>query len=674
MTMSDVLHPNHVVAQGLAAAGYKVFPCHEAGPSIKAPMPGIFWQSASTTDVRAIDQWWRRWPTAAVGIDVAKSNIIVIDADMKHGIDGVAALHGLMRDHGCSIDDFPHVATPNNGIHVYFKQRPSHRLGNSTGDLPKGIDVRGAGGLIIAPGTVMGDDREYVPHGDVSDAVELPAWLFDLLAPRVAAQPATTFIPSKTSADEVAELEELLTYISADCGYEDWRTVLMGIHAATGGSAEGLAIADTWSATAGSAYAGRRAIEKKWQSFKSGGVTRATIAKMAEEGGANLAEIASRYSAHEERPVTEEDRRISDALWQSFERKAGIAAAADGSRELEWFDDVQPVTLAPYIVKSVLDRSAMSVVYGPSNSGKTFFALDLAYHVAVAAPWRGRRVDGGSVLYLAAEGGNGIANRIAGLKQTFGSVDVPLALRRAGLDLLKPNADVKRVIALAGEVAKREPIRLIVVDTLSRVIAGGDENAASDMTAFIRNVDAIKQATGAHVMIVHHTGKDAAKGARGHSSLRAATDTEIEIATDDFGARFAKVTKQRDYDGGEEFRFTLKPVHLGTDQDGDKVSTCIVEAEQEENSRPDDMPPMATCKAILDELSLAFNKGNPYSMTPQSQRTGRYAPRALGKKFNIEIGAMDRLLKAWLDNEIVMSSSFDKRNGRSGLTVIGSIG
>lgn len=250
---------------------------------------------------------------------------------------------------------------------------------------------------------------------------------------------------------------------------------------------------------------------------------------------------------------------------------------------LEWFDDVEPAITDAYIVKGVLSQGAMSVVYGPSNSGKTFLALDLAFHIAIGAPWRGRRVKQSAVLYLAAEGGRGVTNRIAALKQDTGVCDVPLALRRAGLDLLHNQANLQELVDLSRAVQENFPEMplLIVIDTLSRIMAGGDENSAADMTALIRNIDAIREATGAHIMLVHHTGKDTARGARGHSSLRAATDTEIEVGNDN-GARAALVTKQRDYQGGETFAFGLKSVTLGHDQDGDEVTSCVVEAVDEE--------------------------------------------------------------------------------------------
>lgn len=251
----------------------------------------------------------------------------------------------------------------------------------------------------------------------------------------------------------------------------------------------------------------------------------------------------------------------------------------------EWFDDVAPALADAYLVKGVLAQGAMAVIYGPSNAGKTFWAMDIVFHIAIGAPWRGRRVRQASVLYLAAEGGRATLNRIAAIKQETGICDVPFALRRAGMDLLRAEADLQLIYDLAVEVqSQRKDMPLvIVIDTLSRVMAGGDENSAMDMTALIRNIDKIRELTGAAIILVHHTGKDAARGARGHSSLRAATDTEIEVQNED-GNRAAVVTKQRDYAGGETFAFSLKSVTLGHDQDGDAVTSCVVEeADSEEH-------------------------------------------------------------------------------------------
>ncbi|MCB2130909.1 MAG: AAA family ATPase, partial [Rhodobacteraceae bacterium] len=271
------------------------------------------------------------------------------------------------------------------------------------------------------------------------------------------------------------------------------------------------------------------------------------------------------------------------AIATRYTPETGKADEPKPSGPLEWFEDIEASLTDAYMVKGVLASDTMSVIYGPSNSGKTFFALDLAFHISTGREWRGLRVNAAGVLYLAAEGGRGVLNRVVALKKETGITAAPIAVRRAGMDLLHNEADLQSVYNLAQEVKDRAPDMplLIVIDTLSRIMAGGDENSAADMTALIRNIDAIRTATGAHVMLVHHTGKDTARGARGHSSLRAATDTEIEVQNED-GERAAQVQKQRDYQGGETFAFTLKSVSLGHDQDGDEVTSCVVEATDSE--------------------------------------------------------------------------------------------
>jgi len=110
-----------------------------------------------------------------------------------------------------------------------------------------------------------------------------------------------------------------------------------------------------------------------------------------------------------------------------------------------------------------------------------------------------------------------------------------------------------------------------VVDTLARSMGAGDENSTQDMNAMVRNFDRLRVATGCHVMVVHHSGKNKAAGARGSSALRAATDTEIEIAE-----RVIEVKKQRSHTGGNKISFDLRNIDIGQDADGDRIASCVV--------------------------------------------------------------------------------------------------
>lgn len=246
-----------------------------------------------------------------------------------------------------------------------------------------------------------------------------------------------------------------------------------------------------------------------------------------------------------------------------------------------------------YLVKGWLGEGQMSVIYGPSNVGKSFFALDMCWHVASSSPWNGHKVDGGSVLYLATEGGMAFHNRVVALREKYPEhKNVKLAVRPSPVNLLDPNADMVILEKLCREVSRKHgKVKLIVVDTLSRAMSGANENSPEDMTQFIGNCDTLRGMTGAHVSTVHHSGKDKAAGARGHSSLRAATDTEIELDYNEItGLRTAKATKQRDMETGAVFTFKLDVIDLGIDEDGDAVTTCTIkeasEQEIEEASRP----------------------------------------------------------------------------------------
>lgn len=238
--------------------------------------------------------------------------------------------------------------------------------------------------------------------------------------------------------------------------------------------------------------------------------------------------------------------------------------------------DSAPVLQSSYLIKGWLGRSQMSVIYGPSNVGKSFFCLDMAFAVATNTPWNDCRVRGGPVLYLATEGGAAFRNRIYALKQSRGIDDAPLYVRPSPIDLLRAEVDLPALTQLIEEIKSQAgDLSLIVVDTLSRAMAGGNENGPEDMTRFIGNLDVLRDLTGAHIMVVHHSGKDTAAGARGHSSLRAASDSEIELEVSG-SIRLAKTTKQRDMEPKPPVAFTLEVHELGDDEDGDPVTTATI--------------------------------------------------------------------------------------------------
>ncbi|WP_050929474.1 AAA family ATPase [Aestuariivita boseongensis] len=244
---------------------------------------------------------------------------------------------------------------------------------------------------------------------------------------------------------------------------------------------------------------------------------------------------------------------------------------------------IKPVLSSRYLVKGWIDRGTTSVVYGQSNVGKTFFALDLAMHVAACVPWHGAKVSpatetSGCVVYIASEGGSGLHNRIEAIRRQRPDL-VEKAERRRSFTLLQS------VLDLCTSTDARELVRaldalplsidLVVIDTLARTMGDGDENTTRDMGAFVRSLDKIRTATGAHIMVIHHSGKDPSKGARGSGSLRAAVDTEIHLERKR-NVTMAQITKQRDMPADKVFAYRLRGMEIGPDEDGEPVTSAVV--------------------------------------------------------------------------------------------------
>jgi hypothetical protein len=177
-------------AQQCAKLGLHVFPCR---PEDKYPL--VKWRKLSTTEPEQIKQWWAEWPDALPGIDLAKSGHVVIDGDRHGGPDGVVAVEQLFAEHNASLTDAPGVVTPRNGRHSWFKQPNGKPLGNRDKPIRNfGINIRGAGGYVIAPGAQLPDGRGYTRDNDTPNLFLalrentvplLPEWFAKLLRPKV---------------------------------------------------------------------------------------------------------------------------------------------------------------------------------------------------------------------------------------------------------------------------------------------------------------------------------------------------------------------------------------------------------------------------------------------------------------------------------------------------------
>jgi hypothetical protein len=280
------------------------------------------------------------------------------------------------------------------------------------------------------------------------------------------------------------------------------------------------------------------------------------------------------------------------------------------------------------LIDDLLDRGTMSVLYGESNVGKSFVAMDMAFHVASGTPWAGRGVKQGPIVWVAAEGGAGVHKRVAALFKEHEAKgdDVPFYLVPYSVDLLHHSADVKPLVEAIRKVQERAGVRveMVVLDTLSRALSGGDENSPIDMGMLVKHFDLIRAATGAHFLVVHHSGKDVAKGARGHSILKGATDTEIEIDSD----RNIEARKQRDLERGHWFKFALRQVDVGVhERTGKPVNSCVVDLtvateaikQEAEERAQEDASIAQQCRAAIERGLKARGGGDRFNQAEMLQ-------------------------------------------------------
>lgn len=224
-----------------------------------------------------------------------------------------------------------------------------------------------------------------------------------------------------------------------------------------------------------------------------------------------------------------------------------------------------------WLVEGLLPRTGVMVIWGEPSCGKSFFAFDLAGHIALGRPYGERQVEQGMALYIACEGEAGVVDRAVAFRQerVLEGEDPPLFVMRTGLDLV---IDCDELIA-AIRSQHEGPLAVITVDTLNRSLRGS-ENKDEDMSSYIRAADQLALAFDCLVILIHHCGI-AGERPRGHTSLTGAADAQAAVRNNG-GTRTATIEKQRDGPAGGQLSFTLQPVDVGTDVRGKPITSCVV--------------------------------------------------------------------------------------------------
>ena len=308
--------------------------------------------------------------------------------------------------------------------------------------------------------------------------------------------------------------------------------------------------------------------------------------------------------------MNKENGRRGNGHAATYERP--VPQAKETRVKLVPFDEIKLGAKSRYLVKGIIPREGLIVAWGPPKCGKSFWIFDLAMHVALGWRYRDRRVQQGAVVYCAFEGQTGIQARVEAFRQTFPiEMDgpVPFYLQPVTLDLVADHAEL-----IAAIKRQQTTAVLVVLDTLNRSLRGS-ENDSKDMAAYIAAADAIREAFNCAVAIVHHCGIDGTRP-RGSTALSGAVDAQLAVKRDATDAIVVEVEFQKDGAAGDIIASRLKVVEVGKDEDGEIISSCIIEPTEAQET-----PSAQPARRLPDRAKLGLK-----TLTEAILSRGRPAP------------------------------------------------
>jgi hypothetical protein len=315
--------------------------------------------------------------------------------------------------------------------------------------------------------------------------------------------------------------------------------------------------------------------------------------------------------------------------------------------ELLDLDELEALPAPTWLIADLIADHGLSVLYGDPGAGKSFIAIDMALRLAFAMDWHGTPARAAGVLYIAGEGSRGLGKRVAGWRRehAMDGVEAPFLLLPAAVQLLD-DASRSRLCRTIDAAKSRAgfPIGLVVIDTVSRAIAGADENGQETMSLFVKACAEIQAHCGGAVLAVHHSGKDKDRGMRGSTVLLGGCDASIRLTKDE-GHVTLTVEKQKDAEQGEPVTFSMKQIEWASGV-ASPLSTLV--PIRTERSPTFQMGVTADDIAeIFEAVDAAWLRNDPWSVAPQSRRNGRYLPAWISETYEVTEDFALELVSGW---------------------------
>lgn len=590
--------------------------------------------------------------------------LLLIDLDEKGAVSGSATWDQWIGENelGCDPETW-RARTGGGGQHIYFKY-PAHLHIRNTQETIAGIDVRAEGGFVITPPSrhVSGRQYTWLYSPFETDLAEAPDWLLEKVGASAAPLQSATTIREKASSPEQST--------------DAWGHIIDGRDAYMRDM--------IWAAVV------------DWHRECPIPPTEHEIERKLLEAYAVYErkvrpQDPSRTLEDEERGITAFRAKWVYAMRQ-WDGKVAEAAKVPGAIKAPAYDfspaaptaerfkfetvsDLRKLPPIKWLVDGWIPEGSTGLFYGKWAAGKSFIAFDLALHLAYGMEaWHGVKLPKGGVdvLVIAREGHQGFVQRIDAFKQHYGIVDDAerIQFMRASVSFMLVDDFNALCAAIKGQ---ERPYRLVLLDTVARVLPGVDMNAQETVTAFMERCSVISQITGAATIGVHHQNKSG--GMMGSTFFEANSDFVFEVerlGDEDEPLRQGEITCTKMKDGEDRWKRTIRYEKVATGPtDGSLVVSSI------DTSLPHQadakLPPMETCRRILAAIDEAWKGGRALSHFPHAQRAGKYAQRVLGVAFGLPPHTIEHLIIGWLDNDILAFETADKKSKTKGLKVVGSL-
>ena len=651
--------------------------------------PAIAWKAhtkklASPQD---LDDWFAQGYQGNVGMltGAASGGLFILDLDISRHIEAEAWWEALTTANGKL--DTPTQITGGGGLQLLLRAPEGWTA--PTGKTAIGVDVRGEGGFAMLPPSVheSGYHYQWMPDYEpwAMEAVVAPAWLTEAIDALLGAHRAsgesgaTTHTPTPGYQRSIAG--DLMD------GREGYMTQMVWARVVDAYRESPILPADL-----------KERMRDAFKNYESH-----TKSRIDEPGTPNhiLLEREGRgitaFRQRWEHALTKWDSEVAQAAAKpspsapkgrdALTTPEGVRVDPDTGEVLTGFEEQQVVlyrALNPaeiyalpdpeWLIEGLIIERGMGFIYGKPGAGKSFVALDMSLRIATKkAEWFGRPIaKTGGVVYVSSEGVADMKFRMKawGVANDLDLVDHPFHLIPDAVNFMDAKDLEKLWATLDSVVARSQGLVLIVVDTVSRVLPGADENLQKDMTMFIGAVDGIRERYGVATIGVHHTSREG--NLRGSTVFDGAGDFLLSVEkAEDSPTGVLHATKIKAAVDGWRVPYEMRATPTGDLKGTQSLVVYRVEA-QEPTPIQNGWPERRVITAVLQEIERQWEAGTPWSTAPQTRQEGRFALANM-VRFGMDRATAEAVMESWFRDAVVTIETADGHRKIKGLKVLKTV-